>query len=322
MDSGAMVLSTVDGIVDYVDGCDVVIINTCGFIDDAKKEAIENILDTVELKKEGLVRKIIVAGCLAQRHKEEIAKEIPEVDAVIGIGADGAVVIEASKTADAKMRIFNSDGTEGRMGGNAIRCVGKYLYDKVIVPREDMEIETLSGVKKLKVYTMEGEVVAARVDMGKAETKPDLIPVVSGKEIVKNEPITVAGETFNITCVGVGNPHAVVFTDNLDTVNLEKIGPELEHHPMFPDRVNVEFVNVIDKNTLKMRVWERGIGETLACGTGACAAAVAAILNGFSEKETDITVKLPGGDLKIRYTDETIQMTGPAVKSFEGTISF
>ena len=138
------------------------------------------------------------------------------------------------------------------MGGNAIRCVGKYLYDKGIVPREDMEIETLSGVKKLKVYTMEGEVVAARADMGKAETKPELIPVVSDKEVVKNEPITVAGEEFYITCVGVGNPHAVVFTENLDTINLEKIGPEFEYHPMFPDRVNLEFVKVIDKNTLKI----------------------------------------------------------------------
>lgn len=273
------------------------------------------------IKMQSLGNDYIYFDCLDQHLDNPEAIAIRLSDRHFGIGADGAVVIESSKTADAKMRIFNADGTEGKMGGNAIRCVGKYLYDKGIVSREDMEIETLSGVKKLKVYPMEGEVVAAMVDMGKAETKPALIPVVSDKEMVKDEAITVLGEEYRVTCVSVGNPHAVVFTENLDTVDMEKVGPEFEYHPMFPDRINLEFVKVIDKNTLKMRVWERGTGETLACGTGACAAAVAAVLNGFCDKNSDITVKLPGGDLKIKYTDETVYMTGPAVKSFEGTVA-
>ena len=274
------------------------------------------------IKMQSLGNDYIYFDCMDKQIDNPEALAIRLSDRHFGIGADGAVLIESSKIADARMRIFNADGSEGKMGGNAIRCVGKYLYDTGIVPREDMEIETLSGIKKMKVYPMDHEVVAARVDMGKADMTSSHIPVISDKDSVINEPVFIMDTQYRITCVSMGNPHAVVFTDNLDTIDIETVGHEFEYHTMFPDRVNLEFVKVIDKNTLKMRVWERGIGETLACGTGACAGAVAAVLNGFCEKDTDITVKLPGGDLKIRYTEKTVWMTGPAVKAFDGTVSF
>lgn len=239
-----------------------------------------------------------------------------------GVGGDGVILICPSEVADAKMRMFNLDGSEGKMCGNGIRCVGKFLYDYNMVDqsKDTVTIETLSGIKTLKVYRQDGKVNKLRVDMGKAELDPEKIPVAMDKDKIINEPVTIDGKQYNITCVSMGNPHCVVFVNNVDGLNIEEIGPKFEFNELFPERVNTEFVKVIDENTIKMRVWERGSGETWACGTGACAVAVAAVENGYCKKNEDITIKLRGGDLVIRYTDDTVYMTGAAEKVFEGTV--
>ncbi|MDR2421298.1 MAG: carbamoyl-phosphate synthase large subunit [Oscillospiraceae bacterium] len=239
-----------------------------------------------------------------------------------GIGGDGVVLIMRSALpgADARMRMFNMDGSEGAMCGNAIRCVAKYLYDSGIVKKETMGIETMSGVKDVTVYTQNGLVAAARVDMGKAALSPPEIPVLLPGESVISREVDIAGGRYAITCVSVGNPHAVVFAEEPDALELSRIGPLFEADGIFPDRVNTEFVKVVDRRTLKMRVWERGSGETLACGTGMCASAVAAVLNGYCEKGADIKVIAPGGELVINYTDERVYMTGNCVKVFDGVI--
>ena len=236
------------------------------------------------------------------------------------IGGYGIVLIESSKIADAKMRIFNQDGSEGRMAGNSIRCVGKYLYDNGIVPRETMAIETASGVKNLKVYTSNGKVSSVKVDIGMPEFAPENIPVNLDGDKIVDRKVNIDGEEYNITCVGVGNPHCVIFCDRVDAVDIEAIGPVFENNELFPERVNTEFVRVVNKNTLKMRVWERGNGETMSCGTGACAAVVAAVENGYCNKGEDITVKIKGGDLIVSYSDEGISLTGNANLTFQGTI--
>jgi carbamoyl-phosphate synthase large subunit len=241
-------------------------------------------------------------------------------DRHFGIGGDGLVLICRSDIADARMRMFNMDGSEGRMCGNAIRCVAKYLYDNGLCKKNEIKIETLSGVKTLLLNTENGSVVSVKVDMGKAELEPSKIPVTLPGDRIINEPVTVGKETYNITCVSMGNPHAVVFCDDPDSLDIEELGPRFEHHEIFPERVNTEFVQVIDRNTIKMRVWERGSGETLACGTGACAAAVASVLNGYCGKGQDIRVLLTGGELTINYTDERVLMTGNCVRVFEGVI--
>ncbi len=237
-----------------------------------------------------------------------------------GIGGDGIILIEPSKVADAGMRIFNKDGSEGKMCGNGIRCVGKYLYDNGLTDRTELTIETKSGIKRLKLYVRGGKVKSVTVDMGKAELRPEKIPVrLEGEKIVAR-PVTIDTKVYDITCVSMGNPHCVVFADYPDLLPIETIGPSIETAPIFPDRVNVEFVKVLNSHTLKMRVWERGSGETLACGTGACAAVVAATENGYCAKGEDITVHLRGGDLLVRYTDEGVWMTGDAKKNFEGFV--
>ncbi|NLB29822.1 MAG: diaminopimelate epimerase, partial [Clostridiales bacterium] len=237
-----------------------------------------------------------------------------------GIGGDGVVLIMRSEVADARMRMFNMDGSEGSMCGNAIRCVAKYLFDNGIVPKKEMAIETMSGIKELLLYTQNGAVSSVRVDMGNAELRPEYVPVkLEGESIIARD-VKIGGENYGITCVNMGNPHAVVFVDEPDALDLTTIGPLFEHDRLFPDRVNAEFVKVVDKNTLKMRVWERGTGITLACGTGMCACAVAAVLNGFCEKGTDIKVIAPGGELTINYADERVYMTGNCVKVFDGVI--
>ena len=245
-------------------------------------------------------------------------------DRHFGIGGDGIILVCPSDKADAKMRIFNLDGSEGKMCGNGIRCVGKFLYDHGMVDikkKDRLDIETLSGIKHLKAYTLDGEVKSLRVDMGKAILDPKEIPAKMDKDKIVNEPYTIDGEEYNITCVSMGNPHCVVFIKgDIDNLELDKIGPKFENDKLFPERVNTEFVKVLDDHTIKMRVWERGSGETWACGTGACAAAVAACENGFCNKGDDITVKLKGGDLVINYTDETVYMTGEAERVFEGTV--
>ena len=198
--------------------------------------------------------------------------------------------------------------------------MGKYLYDNGMTDRTELKIETKSGIKHLKLYVRGGKVKSVTVDMGRAELKPELIPVLLEGNKIVSRTVEFDGTGYNITCVSMGNPHCVVFCDYPDLMAIEKIGPVIETAAIFPDRVNVEFVQVLDRHTLKMRVWERGSGETLACGTGACAAVVAATENGFCTKGEDITVRLRGGDLLVRYTDETVWMTGDAKKNFEGVV--
>ncbi len=239
-----------------------------------------------------------------------------------GIGGDGLVLIEKSSVADASMRIFNRDGSEGKMGGNCIRCVAKYLYDNDIVRKEEMSIETKSGIKHLSLYCFDGKVRSVSVDMGRAELNPQKIPVALAGESVINRHVKIADGEYDITCVSVGNPHCVVFSEHVDAVDIESIGPMFEYSDIFPERVNTEFIRVVNKNMIKMRVWERGNGETLACGTGACAAVVAAVENGLCEKGEDITVKLRGGDLIVNYTDEGITLTGNASLVYEGIVEY
>ncbi len=244
-------------------------------------------------------------------------------DRHFGIGGDGIILVCPSDVADAKMRMFNLDGSEGKMCGNGIRCVGKFLYDHNMLDikeRDEFSIETLSGIKNLKAYTQDGEVTKLRVDMGKAELRPEFIPVKCDKDRMINEPVTIDGEEYNVTCVSMGNPHCVVFVDNVDGLEIEKIGPKFENDPIFPERVNTEFIKILNDHTIKMRVWERGSGETWACGTGACAVAVAACENGYCKKGEDITIKLRGGDLVINYTDDTVFMTGEAIRVYDGEI--
>ena len=227
-----------------------------------------------------------------------------------GIGGDGIVLIEKSTVADAKMRHFNRDGSEGKMAGNNIRCVGKYLYDKGYHKNEYISIETASGVKRLRLYVRDGKVNTARVDMGKATVTEDTIHV------------EVDGKTYEGTCIDVGNPHFVTFIDGIDALDLSEIGPKFETNSAFPHRINTEFVKIINSTTLRMRVWERGNGETLACGTGACAGVVAACNRGYCEKGKDITVKLAGGDVVVNYTDDKITLTGSTVLTFEGQFEY
>ncbi len=239
-----------------------------------------------------------------------------------GIGGDGIVLIESSTEADAKMRIFNMDGSEGKMAGNSIRCVGKYLYDNSLVSKDKITIETASGIKELQLFTRNGKVSSVTVNMGKIELSPKKIPVLADGESVINKRAVIGDKEYNITCLSVGNPHCVVFVDNVDKIDISKTGPQFETAPLFPERINTEFVRVVNNRTLKMRVWERGNGETQACGTGACAAVAAAVENGYCAKGEDITVKLRGGDLIVNYTDECITLTGDCNLVFTGQIEY
>lgn len=239
-----------------------------------------------------------------------------------GVGGDGIVLIEKSEIADAKMRIFNIDGSEGKMAGNSIRCVGKYLYDNGICKKETLSIETASGIKHLKLYFRNGKVSSVRVDMGRPDFSPRSLPVELPGEKIVNYPLVVNGKDYEITCLSVGNPHCVVFGKYVDRLDLEAIGPMFENHPLFPERVNTEFVRFVNRTTLKIRVYERGNGETLACGTGACAAVVAAVETGFCRKGDDITVKTRGGDLIVNYSDEGITLTGNAELIYEGSVEY
>ena len=237
------------------------------------------------------------------------------------IGGDGIILICKSEIADAKMRIFNKDGSEGKMCGNGIRCVAKYLFDNGIVKEKSgIKIETLSGVKIIDIIDNSAKEDLIKVDMGKASLNPNDLPAIFGKDKIINEKITLGDETFNITCVSMGNPHCIIFCDEVYSAKVKEIGSKLSSHKMFPEGVNVEFVSVVDKNNITMRVWERGSGETLACGSGSCASVVAAVENGFCNKNEDVTVHLRGGKLVVNYTDEKVYLIGSAVKAFEGTI--
>lgn len=239
-----------------------------------------------------------------------------------GVGSDGLILICKSDIADFKMRMFNYDGTEAEMCGNGIRCVGKFVYDKGLTKKDNITVETLAGIKKLKFNIKEGNVETVEVDMGEPILEPYKIPVISEEAIVKNLKIKARENEFKFTCVSMGNPHAITIVDNTKDFNIEKYGPVLEKDEHFPRRANIEFIELVDKNNIKMRVWERGAGETLACGTGACASVVACALNGYIENEAN--VELLGGTLKIRWDKENnhIYMTGPATTVFEGEIDY
>ena len=238
-----------------------------------------------------------------------------------GIGGDGIVLIEESAVADARMRIFNKDGKEAPTGGNAIRCVAKYLYEKGIVRKNDMKIETATGVKDVKAYSFSGKVNSSSVNLGKVELAGKAIPCVWNEEQIVGKPVVVGGVNYNVTLVNVGNPHCVVFSDKVDAINVKEVGPEFENCEYFPEGVNAEFIRVVNKVTIKMRAWERGAGETWACGTGACAAVVAAVLAGYCEKDTNVTVKLRGGDLTVNYhSNGEVELMGSVKTVYEGTL--
>ena len=238
-----------------------------------------------------------------------------------GIGGDGIALIEHSNIADAKMRVFNKNGMEAPQGGNAIRCIGKYLYEKGIVPKKEMKIETAKGVCDVRVYSFGGKVSSASVNLGKAKLKGKNIPCVFNEDQIVGKTIKVGGVDYKATLVNVGNPHCVIFSDKVDAVNVPVIGPAFENSKYFPEGINTEFIRVVNKVTLKMRVWERGSGETWACGTGACAAVVAAVLSGYCEKETNVTVKLRGGDLTVNYHENgEVELMGSVKTVYEGTL--
>lgn len=272
-------------------------------------------------KMQGIGNDYVYVNCF-----EETVADPERVSEIIsdrhfGIGADGLVLIMPSDKADFRMRMFNADGSEGNMCGNATRCIGKFVYDNHLTDKTNITLETRSGIKKLTLYPENGKVKTVLVDMGKAVLKPADIPMnVSGDTFI-NKPITVDGKEVFITAVSMGNPHAVTYVDDVDSLELEKIGPSFENHPLFPERVNTEFIKILDESTMQMRVWERGSGETWACGTGACAATAASVLNGYFPHYKEITVKLRGGDLFITYkSDGTVLMRGPAETVFTGKI--
>lgn len=271
-------------------------------------------------KMHGLGNDYIYFDCMEREleNLEELSKKLS--DRHFSIGGDGIILLCKSDIADCKMRMFNADGSEGKMCGNGIRCVGKLAHDLGYVKGNSCTVETLSGIKKLQ-FTLgsDGLVSDVKVNMGRAELAGHKIPSAYTGEKVVAQPLNIGSETYEVTLASMGNPHCVIFQD-LDTADIEGVGRLIEAHPAFPERVNVEFVEIIDKNHLKMRVWERGSGETLACGTGACASVVASCLNGYANKGEEVVVSLLGGDLKITYTDDAVYMTGGATLAFTGEI--
>ena len=279
-------------------------------------------MDISFTKMHGCGNDYIYIDCFRQEIYDPAQLAIRLSDRHFGVGGDGVILICPSERADAAMRMFNADGSEGKMCGNGIRCVGKYLYDHGMVgDRREIRVDTLSGIKTLGLMVEDGAVQRVRVDMGPAILEPEAIPVLLKGEQVVDVPVAFGEMTWQITCVSMGNPHCVIFTEeDVDGLDLASMGPVIEDAPIFPERVNTEFVNVLPDGSLKMRVWERGSGETWACGTGACATGTAAVLRGLAAKEEDILIHLRGGDLLVRCTDDGVLMTGPAVTVFEGTI--
>ena len=275
-------------------------------------------------KMHGIGNDYIYINCFQETVTDPEKLSIFLSDVRFGVGSDGLVLILPSEVADFRMRIFNADGSEAMMCGNATRCIGKYVYDMGMTDKTEISLETNSGIKYLTLYPgADNKIESVKVDMGKAILVPKDIPVNSDLDRFIAQPVTVDGKEYAMTCVSMGNPHAIVFLPDVDSLDLEKIGPSFEHHPLYPDRVNTEFVRVIDDHTLQMRVWERGSGETFACGTGTCATVVAAVLNGYCKKEEEILVHLRGGDLRIIYhEDETVTMIGPATYVFEGKMEY
>lgn len=271
-------------------------------------------------KMQGLGNDYVYVNCFEEKVENPSELAVKVSDRHFGIGSDGLILIRPSEVADFRMTMFNADGSESEMCGNGIRCVGKYVYDYGLTDKTEVSVETLAGIKYLKFLIKDGKVDMVTVNMGEPILKPELVPVVGEGDAVIDSPIEVAGKEYKMTCVSMGNPHSVVFVDDVDNFPLHEVGPLFEHHKAFPRRVNAEFCQVIDRTHAKMRVWERGTGETLACGTGTCATAVACILNGKTEDE--VTITLLGGDLIIRWDREknVIYMTGPARVVFDGEI--
>ena len=269
-------------------------------------------------KMHGIGNDYVYMDCTKERLENpgEIARLVS--DRHKGIGSDGLILIQSSDEADFEMAMYNADGSYGKMCGNGIRCVAKYVYDNGLTDKTEISVISGGAVKYLKLTVENGKVKKVRVNMGEPILKPSEIPVVGDGDKLVAVPIVVDNQVYEMTCVSMGNPHAVVFLDDVENLKIEEIGPRFEQHERFPDRVNTEFVERIDRKNLKMRVWERGSGETMACGTGACATAVAAILNGYAER--DVTVHLLGGDLEISWdeTDNCVYMTGPAATVFTG----
>lgn len=271
-------------------------------------------------KMHGLGNDYVYVNCCEEKIDNPPAVARFVSDRHFGIGSDGLIMINPSKTADFEMEMYNADGSRGEMCGNGIRCVAKYVYDYGLTDKTQISVETLGGIKYLDLTVEDGKVSLVKVDMGKPELEADLIPIISEREQVIDEPIEVDGKEYHMTGVSMGNPHAVIYVDDVKGLDLEKIGPKFENHERFPKRINTEFVHCIDRQTVEMRVWERGSGETLACGTGACAVAVSSILNNLTD--TQVTVKLLGGDLQIEWDREKdrVFMTGPATVVFDGVI--
>ena len=271
-------------------------------------------------KMHGLGNDYVYVNCFEEKIDNPPAVARFVSDRHFGIGSDGLIMINPSKTADFEMEMYNADGSRGEMCGNGIRCVAKYVYDYGLTDKTQISVETLGGIKYLDLTVEDGKVSLVKVDMGKPELEADLIPIISEREQVIDEPIEVDGKEYHMTGVSMGNPHAVIYVDDVKGLDLEKIGPKFENHERFPKRINTEFVHCIDRQTVEMRVWERGSGETLACGTGACAVAVASILNGYTEREVEI--RLLGGNLQVEWNEEDnhVYMTGPATVVFDGEI--
>lgn len=271
-------------------------------------------------KMEGLGNDYVYVNCLAESVENPSKTAVKVSDRHFGIGSDGLILIKPSTIADFCMEMYNADGSRSEMCGNGIRCVAKYVYDYGLTDKTSISVETLAGIKYLDLKVENGKVALVTVNMGAPELTPVKIPVKSNKDILVKEPIEVDGVTYEMTCVSMGNPHCVVFVENTAEFPLEAVGAKFEKHDVFPNRVNAEFIQVLDRKTVNMRVWERGSGETLACGTGACASTVACVLNGLTDDE--ITVHLLGGDLKVRWDREAdlVYMTGPAKVVFDGEI--
>ncbi len=271
-------------------------------------------------KMQGCGNDYVYVNCFVEKIENPAELAVRVSDRHFGIGSDGLIMICPSEAADVRMEMYNADGSQSQMCGNGVRCVGKYAYDYGLVDKEVITVETLAGIKTLELHVENGKVAAVTVDMGAPIVKPELVPVVGEGDIVLAKPVEVAGKTWELTCISMGNPHAVTFVEDTKKLDLEKIGPDFEHHPMFPERVNTEFIEVLSETEVNMRVWERGSGETFACGTGACASAYACMLNHKTKDE--VTVHLLGGDLLIRYDKASghIFMTGPAVTVFDGEL--
>lgn len=271
-------------------------------------------------KMHGCGNDYIYVNCMEKMIDDPEKVAIKVSDRHFGIGSDGLILICPSDVADFRMAMYNADGSEGMMCGNGVRCIAKYVYDYGLTDKDKISIETKSGIKYLDLTIEQGKVVLVKVNMGAPILEPQKIPVLLGEKDCIDQTVTVDGADYQITCVSMGNPHAVTFVEDTATFPMEKIGPEFEHHKIFPDRVNTEFVQVLNRKEVNMRVWERGSGETLACGTGACATAVACVLNDRTDHE--ITVHLLGGDLFLNYDEEnnTVWMTGPAAVVCDGEI--